>query len=46
VPPLAAIDAELLLIDDQEALNDQREKELQQFATLQNAAGGTWAWIR
>ena len=46
VPPLAAIDAELLMIDNQEALNDQREKELQQFATLQNAAGGTWAWIR
>ena len=46
VPPLSAIDAELLVIDAQEALDDQREKELLQCATLQNAAGGTWEWIR
>lgn len=46
VSPLAAIDAELLLIDAQEALDDQRVKELIQFATLQNAAGGTWQWVR
>ncbi len=46
VPTLTAIDAELMLIDAQEALNDQHEKELLQFATLQNATGGTWGWIR
>ena len=46
VPQLVATDAELLLIDKKEALNDQRQKELAQFALLQNAAGGTWQWLR
>jgi outer membrane protein len=46
VPPLGATDAELALLDKKEALNDLRQKELGQFATLQNAAGGVWSWLR
>ena len=46
VPPLAATDAELLLIDKEEALNDERKLVLQQFAAVQYATGGTWTWIR
>ncbi len=46
VPPLSAIDAELVQVDKQEALDDERRQELQQFATIQYATGGTWTWIQ
>lgn len=46
IPPLNAADAELLVIDKQEALNDERRTELQQFAMFQYATGGTWTWIQ
>jgi outer membrane protein TolC len=44
--PLAAIDAELRLLNKKEELAIDQARRLVLYANLQKAMGGTWKWIR
>ena len=45
VAPLGAVEAEITLVEKEKLLEEERSKQLLQYATLQKLAGGSWQWL-